>query len=293
MNFNTRLPTYLKSLLSKNTYADPASTDPIYDVFSDQLLHYENQIEQIFNRLNAKQQPSDQNESPKNADTTGINYFICFINRSGSTLLTQALIRTKKMGLPGEMFNPEPITNVSTKNNLGSIEDYICWQKQAAIKNGGVFGAKVGTHQLAYLAKNGYLNKYFPQPKFIYITRKDILLQAISLYIASKTGAWTSNSQANQTIAYNHKEILDRLVSITNTQAKFEFFFAANGINPLRIYYEDLDGELAETLGKVCRFVDIPQADAIELPEIGFKKQRTDINYQWAEQFRSTYTKDH
>ena len=155
---------------------------PDYNIISSYLPNYEKQIDTILSKIN-KTNAVDNVAAPL---TNLPTYFICFINRSGSTLLAQVLSRTNRMGRVGEIFNPEPIASTCHKNNFASMEAYINFQIQQTSRSSGVFGAKIGMHQLAYLAKYGYLANQFKNAKFIYVTRKDIIMQAVSLSIASQ-----------------------------------------------------------------------------------------------------------
>jgi len=256
-----------------------------YDIFSEQLHNYENSVEKIFKKpITDTRDTSPINDfvPPKR------NYFICFTNRSGSTLLAMTLAKSGVMGAPGEMFNPEPLTNARQKHGISSFKEYIDFKIRTTGKQ-GTFGAKVGIHQLAYLSKYGYLQRPISSPKFIYITRKDIVMQAVSLYIAWTTGAWTSNKSPQKTPEYSMNGIAQQLKAIMTTQTQFETFFAAHQIKPLRISYEGIEAELEKKSLQVCRFVGIPKARNITFAQPTLKVQRTELNNEWAERFVTEY----
>ncbi len=252
-----------------------------YTLYSSHLDSYEKLVKDIFSAP-LQQEISDQKKHKKIKPR--LNYLICFTNRSGSTLLSNTLARTGLMGTPGEMFNPEPLTSARQKFGLNSFEDYLNFKIETSSKN-RVFGAKVGTHHLAYLAQQGYLTTHVNKPKFIYVTRKNKVMQAISLYLAWETGAWTSKAPAIETMpVYNAKKIAQQLNSIISTEAQFEAFFAAHRIKPLRLHYEDLEKDLTHKVIQVCKFVGLEELNDIKIDPV-LQKQRTPTNQAWAKQF--------
>jgi LPS sulfotransferase NodH len=191
------------------------------------------------------------------------------------------------MGRPGEIFNPEPVGNLSRRHGLRSLGDYIDWQFRVNTV-GGVFGAKAGLHQIAVLAKQGLLAR-FPNPQFVFVTRRDLVMQAVSLNIAWQTGAWTSKSSVDKEPEFDHAAIARTLRSIVDNQAGFEAFFAAHGIIPLRLDYELIESEPERAMRRVCRLVGIERPMRVPLPPITLQRQRTALNFEWAERFRAAF----
>ena len=60
------------------------------------------------------------------------------------------------------MFNPEPIARAVAENAVGSMTEYIARCIAVSAEAGGVFGAKAGVHQVAWLAAHGHLARSFP-----------------------------------------------------------------------------------------------------------------------------------
>jgi len=260
-----------------------------YEIFSDQLPHYENTINNIFNAKITNELKLEDIYQKSDWVRPSRNYFICFTNRSGSTLLALMLARTGAMGAPGEIFNPEPLTNARQKHGVSSFSDFVDFKLKTTSKQ-GTFGAKIGVHQLAYLAKNGYLREEISAPKFIYITRQNIVMQAISLYLAWETGAWSSNvANPQQQPEYSLEGITQQLKSILMIQAQFETFFALHQIQPLRISYEAIDTNLESIALRVCKYVGVVDTSKLQFVRPALKKQRTEINEEWAARFISEY----
>ncbi len=260
-----------------------------YEIFSDQLNHYEETVEKIFQSPLLDSTKIEENVPRHDFKKPKHNYLICFTNRSGSTLLAMTLAKTNAMGIPGEMLNPEPLSHARQKHGIASFNEFLDFKIQTTTKQ-GAFGAKVGIHQLAYLAKHGYLKDKLSSPRFIYITRKDIVMQAVSLYIAWQTGAWSSNTRTAATPPkYSMEGIAQQLKSILTIQAQFEAFFAAHQIKPLRLTYEAIEADLETKAFQVCRYVGIPHPRKLQFTYPGLQKQRTELNEEWAAQFIAEY----
>lgn len=260
-----------------------------YELFSDQLPFYEQSVENIFEAPLINPEKIHKVIYKNDFQTPSRNYLMCFTNRSGSTLLAMMLAKTGAMGNPGEIFNPEPLTNARQKHGIASFADYLDFKIRATAQH-GTFGAKIGIHQLAYLAKHGYLKSKIPAPKFIYVTRNNLIMQAISLYIAWETGAWTSNKIAPKKMPeYNADAIARQLRALLVTQAQFETFFAAHQIQPLRISYEAIEADLEKKALQVCRYVGIAQPKKLTFSQPPLRVQRTELNEAWAARFISDY----
>jgi LPS sulfotransferase NodH len=255
-------------------------------LFSTHLQTYEQQIGSIFPALSESSEKAEAPGAPV-GKMPKASYFLCFINRSGSNLLAEALTKTRRMGKPGEIFNPEPIGKIASQYDLQSMSDYIDWQL-ANNAVGGIFGAKVGVHQLAYLARENLLAK-FPNPQFVYITRKDVVMQAVSLNIAWQTGIWTSKVKSDKVPEFDGEGIAGQIRGIVESQSGFEAFFSVHGIEPLRLTYEMIEADLEKSMRRVCRLVGLKRPGQIPLPAMTLKKQRTSRNEEWARRFRDMY----
>ena len=77
--------------------------------------------------------------------------------------------------------------------------------------------------------------------KFIYLTRRNILRQAISGAQAGQTGIWHSLEKKSEEkdIAITQNDVKNALFGYAKHNALAEEFFSTFGIKPLRLYYED------------------------------------------------------
>jgi trehalose 2-sulfotransferase len=146
----------------------------------------------------------------------------------------------------------------------------------------GIFGVKTHYSQLAgrpEIIEN--LTRIFPDAKYISITRRNILRQAISATRAIQTQAWTSQLSERRTPRFHLLGIVKHLVSTAEETELWEQFYAANGIKPLRILYEELDEDFETTMRQVTAFLGISG----EIPPPPTRKQADAITETWVERF--------
>ncbi|MGH7198806.1 MAG: Stf0 family sulfotransferase, partial [Candidatus Omnitrophota bacterium] len=134
-----------------------------------------------------------------------ISYIVCSTARTGSTLLCLGLQRTGVCGIPEEYFNPSTAFKIQDKS-LG-LAAYGAYLDEVLVKGAtpnGVFGLKIHwANWLGFLARikrmdrykgtaiSVILNKIFPGVRYLYIRRRDIVRQAVSLEKAFQTNVWT------------------------------------------------------------------------------------------------------
>ena len=212
--------------------------------------------------------------------------FLCFTNRCGSAWLASLLSATGWLPRAGEPFNHDFVIKRSTKQKLDSFVGYCRQYARGNAKNG--FGAaKVGCRQLFMLAKWGYIGGLFADPRFIFVTRNDLLDQAISFSIADQTKAWTSGDRpVIESPEYAREDIVNRINGISSENALFEQFFALNGIRPLRVGYEAMIANPERTLARVSKYLDLPALE-LNLGKIPLAKQGNATNREWRARFLS------
>jgi len=122
-------------------------------------------------------------------------YCIASTPRSGSTLISRMLLSSKLAGDPKEYLNPSLIQAWHQMNQRSiSIPDYLKELEARRTSRNGFFGMKIHGSHLVELSKKiaakeiNLLIQNFD--KFIFVTRKDKINQAISYFIARATGVF-------------------------------------------------------------------------------------------------------
>ena len=135
-----------------------------------EMRHLERWIEGVYRRIAQGKTPPDlqeQIEKEQRLPDRGSpdrTYLICYINRSGSSLLGRCVAQTAKLGHPHEWLNPEPghaVESLSARLGARSFPEYLerlLAKRQTANK---VFGTKISYMQLVYMHETGLLRAFF------------------------------------------------------------------------------------------------------------------------------------
>jgi LPS sulfotransferase NodH len=195
---------------------------------------------------------------------------ICGMPRSGTGLLAGLLASTKLIGYPREYFHPG-------KQPPGARDDYGAFVARTIARHSrrGVFGAKFIDDQLDQfvsalrsLPGNGILDdrelleRTLPSPKYVWLRRRDVVAEAVSLWKAHETGVWAVSRRSPWKATriapdFDLEQIEKCHLEIVRGNDAREAWFAENGIEPLRVVYEELDENHAEVTRRVLAFVGI------------------------------------
>jgi len=186
------------------------------------------------------------------------SYMICTTPRVGSTLLGSLLHSTGHMGVPHEYFHIDGVTQPLMQrwglSERTTTKDYIAFiQKHRSTPN-GVFGLKAHFNQIEKPIKQTSLMDFLKTvDHFIYLTRDDLMEQAISYAKAHQTQNWLSLQEAEAEPTYDHQLITRALNDILTQNARWLKFFALYDIKPLRITYEELLDQPDTVCRRICR----------------------------------------
>lgn len=233
------------------------------------------------------------------------SYLICFTQRSGSNLLVSGLKWPRVAGEPSEYFNEwKEVTpeapwfqdwgTRSFEDNLDCVFDY-------GTTSNGVFGSKVLWYNAHYLnrileQKPQYqqlsmaerLARTFPDVRYIWVTRRDKVRQAVSLMKAKQSDAWIQSSAADagsRDISFNFQLIDSALRQIVREEASWADYFATAGISPLTVVYEDLVLQYEQTVRRALDYLDIPWPEAFVLPAPRMQKQADTLSEDWVRRY--------
>jgi LPS sulfotransferase NodH len=236
---------------------------------------------------------------------------VCATPRSGSTLLCALLAGTGVAGRPQEFFerlahsglprqpreyfagveDPELLAHLApTDPGAPDGADPIPPALAEGTTPNGVFGAKLmWTHLLDLAARldrppdAALLSERFPDPSYVHVTRGDKVAQAVSLWRAVQTRAWRAGDVKEEGTATYHGGAIGHLVAQLSEQDEaWRAWFAANGIRPLTIAYEDLATD-AEAAVAVLDHLGVGPA---AIPEPPLRRQGDDRSARWAERYR-------
>lgn len=209
--------------------------------------------------------------------------------RSGSSLLCDAL---KNYGLIAEeYFNPagfvieaKQVNGISTTRELGQLlaRDYAF---------GGRFAAKIAFPQLPWLFLLDEFPKNIASWKFVYLTRTDLVEQAVSGYIADLTGSWVASIAPRLQLSetnYDYDKISGIMESYAVENSLWERFFSLYGVKPLRLTYEALAADTATCTREVAEYLGLTAGSHLLGGEfrLTLRRQTTELNRKWVQRTR-------
>ncbi|MEJ6478003.1 MAG: Stf0 family sulfotransferase, partial [Octadecabacter sp.] len=206
------------------------------------------------------------------------SYVICTVPRSGSTMLCKMLGATGVAGLPESYFHGPTVADWMrgidlTATGTETLADIFAAVRDLGTAGTGVFGLRMQRGSFTHFreqARTLYTDAQtdralfqaaFGDVLFIHLTRRDRLEQAISWVMASQTGLWHRSADGTELErltepalpAFDADEIAAQMARLSRLDAEWDHWFAAEGITPHPIAYEDLAhdprGELGAVLG--------------------------------------------
>lgn len=140
----------------------------------------------------------DLMDSPDAASQADKRLLVVCTPRCGSTLFTDALSNTGKIGLCEEWFNYEYFAAYSKViGGVSSLREYFNKVAMKTVKNTGVFSLKLHVGQIVAAKKDFDLDLYsFGFNHIVYLYRRDKVAQAVSLAKAIKSDKFRHNEEA-------------------------------------------------------------------------------------------------
>lgn len=217
-------------------------------------------------------------------DDSRKGYAICTDARSGSSLLSRALFSTGRLGDPREHFHDRAyVRALRRRNGLGEVLD-------CATTPNGVFGLKVFAPH--FDVSRGLDWATLPGLRFVHLTRTDLLGQAISLARARQTSKFKSYQVSTAEPRFRGRAIAAALAEIAYGRARWDCFFARNGIEPLRLTYEAVVSAPQAAATAVAELIGLTGPVTVDLAKFDLAIQRDAVSDQWRARFlaeRSNY----
>jgi LPS sulfotransferase NodH len=241
------------------------------------------------------------------------SYIICGTPRSGSTMLCR-LLESSGCGRPESYFWRASIREIADDLGVtGGDDDPVDFSRRYldAVRAEGragtdVFGLRVMFETLPELTERlgalfteladapARFERAFGRPFYIYLSRRDKVAQAVSLYKALETGLWhraRDGSELERTAphrdaVYDGAAIAAIVDELESHDSGWRRWFVDHGIAPLRLTYEDMARDPRAGLRAVIAGLgmDVARAAGIEpLTAPLANEQSTD----WIARFRA------
>lgn len=211
--------------------------------------------------------------------------FLLFTNRSGSNYLGSLLNTTGKFCNFGETSNHETVLNHAAARGLSSLASYYYEIHRTYAHPNMLFGQKLSVQQLLFLLRTGIVPRVFPNTRWIWIQRLDVVAQAISLYIAQKTLQWTSlHPGTDAEVTYDFAEISQRIRGLTLNNSHIARVTASLGLNPAFVAYEQLVERPKAVVESIFRHFRMQPA-APALADVAISRQADERNREFRERY--------
>lgn len=243
------------------------------------------------------------------------SYLIAATPRTGSTLLCRGLWDTGLVGAPKEYFNPTQLRDWEVR--LGSRGARLLhrplrgpalslvarrgwtlerfrghWQRVRLRRSGdtGWCGLKLQRQHRDRFFGGIDLEDLLGELRWIRISRRDRLAQAVSWSRARRSGSWASHQRRRLPSAYSERHIEACLGELEAQEAAWDAELAGREV--LSLVYEDLVAEWPRGLRAVLRWLAVPGSDVVALPEPALARQADSRNARWMARFESRPPRD-
>ena len=125
-----------------------------------------------------------------------------------------------------------------------------------------------------------------PNLHFVYLSRDDLLGQAISWARAQQTAQYRSAQAVKRVAVYDAGLIRSQLTTIVRERAQWEAFFARTGIKPLRIVYEHFLEDRSSYMGRVADLMDV-ENPVVDKRRVDVVIQRDAVTEAWKRRFHA------
>jgi trehalose 2-sulfotransferase len=247
------------------------------------------------------------------------SYLVLATPRSGSTLLGQGLQASRLAGDPKEFFGHK-MSFWMERWRTPTLPAYLARLSQARATPNGVFGAKLLYRQLLHLESLArrepeladlplpeILDRFFPNLHLVWVTREDKVRQAVSWFKARQTGVW-GQDQGQSTpklgrawrlgdeplqpgeLAFDYDGLATLVRQAEAEDAAIGQFFAASGIEPFRVIYEEFSPRYEETIFALLRWLGVTPPPDLALPDPRTVRLADDRTDEWVVRFRELQT---
>lgn len=212
-------------------------------------------------------------------------YILCSSQRSGSTVYCRLLRMTGVLGAPaeylvlGKLMNDRPETDVKTltQRAIDRLQEHATPNR--------ITGVKLHFHQFEEFSGSVPLETFGGFDLWVYVDRRDVIAQAVSLARAWQTQQYSSRSEARGEASYSFDLIASAQRRLERDKAGWQSYFENHGIRPLVITYEEIVDDPEGSVGIVLKAFGLTSDRPVSLADVKLSVQRTDESLDWARRF--------
>jgi LPS sulfotransferase NodH len=230
----------------------------------------------------------------------------------------EALRRSGVPRRPHEYFDPERHPNIVERlafhemfegapkpNPLwhpDTYDQYLEWALDEGTTPNGVFGAKLmwgylgdfaellrGIDGMAGRSLPDLLSRAFPGLRYVQITRRDKVRQAVSLWKAVQTQAWQRDAGASDDghdgrvlePVFSFRAINYLMRQLTAHDASWDAYFLGLGYEPLKVTYEELAESTEDVVHSVLEHLGIAAPADLQIGPPRLSVQADEVSELW------------
>lgn len=230
-----------------------------------------------------------------------LNYAILSSHRSGSSLLCNLLTQTGVVGIPNEYFSHWQGRSYNSYD-VTNYPEYIHRVIDEMQTDNSVFGMKMmaGDDEFQGILKRlGTLPAYqelsnaekirtfFPNIKFIYLTRRNKVAQAISWWKAAQNNHYhtTDDTKMPDTLLrYDFDAISHLIKEVTMEECAHQEILSLLDVTPFTLVYEDYIQDMEGTVQKIIEFLGIEEPYTFQKSQL--HKMADSLTQEWTERYR-------
>lgn len=164
----------------------------------------------------------------------------------------------------------------------------------------GVFASKLKWVNMPYLDETlgtlqeqdslslaEHLDGLLPNLRYVWVTRRDKLRQAVSLVKARQSAQWKSTTAPRSGgLDYSFHLIEVALRRILQEEWAWEEYFGQAGITPITVVYEDLTRNYESTVRRLLGDLEISLPRDYAFPAPRLDKQADAVSEEWVERYK-------
>ena len=160
--------------------------------------------------------------------------------RSGSNLLAEMIDSTGLFRGTTEYFNDAIYDEKYGLKKPTLVRKLLEMDRESRTK-ANFLSTKLFPDHMDDVRRAGILSAAFTNPKYIHLSRRDALGQAISMAIAIETASGTSLEAGNGMQAHYDETVISReIAALIRAEGLWRLFFASRDVPVVHVVYEDL-----------------------------------------------------
>jgi len=220
--------------------------------------------------------------------------------RSGSSWLADVMAKTGRLGAPEEYASYFFLPQANAKLCAAEEIEYLNGLLSRRGTPNGIFSMNIAWGDIERFSTIDFF-EYFSGASFVYLRRRSLLNQAISLMLAVNTGVF--HLRDGRAVGSDHyskvkarglsrapsdagvqTDVMKWAAHIVNYECQLELQLAIRGIKPLRIYYEDLPETMQRVIRNIAATAGV-RVDDVTTTASSLSRTRTALNEEIREAF--------